>query len=86
MKEELERYILATYRRDLAERNAGFTLGYLSVDDYSDEFLTPSSHAQVDEPKYITVGRYKRGFKKPIRDASFDHHHYVRSILDHFQC
>lgn len=70
MREELERrYILATYQQDLSERIADFTQGSLSVADYSGAFHTLSSRAEVNELEYITVGRYKRGFRKPIKDV-----------------
>lgn len=36
--------------------------------EYSDKFHILSSRAKSDEPKYITVERYKRGFSKPIRN------------------
>lgn len=38
--------------------------------DYSDEFHILSNRAEVNELEYIIVGRYKRGFKKQIRDIT----------------
>lgn len=69
MKAELEkRYIPSTYFQDLSERIASFSQGHLFVAEYFDEFHTLSSRAKVDAPDYISVGRYKRGFHKLIRD------------------
>lgn len=65
MKAEFEkRFIPSTYLQDLSERIGGFTQGYLSVADVSGEFHTLISRVEVDEPEYIIVGRYKRGFRK----------------------
>lgn len=69
MKPKLEkRYIPTTYRQDLSKRIANFTQGYMTVVEYCDEFHVLSSRAEVDELEYITIGCYKRGFRKHIRD------------------
>lgn len=55
MKKELEqRYIPASYGQDMSEKIASFAGGAMSVAEYSDDFHTLSSRAEVNEPKYIT--------------------------------
>lgn len=68
MKESEYRYIPSHYKQDLSERVASLTQGKSTIADYSNEFHTLSSRADLSEPKHMTVGRYKREFQKQIRD------------------
>lgn len=69
MKAALQaRYVPPSYRQDLAERIASLMQDKKSVEEYSDEFHTLSARAEINEPDFLTVGRYKRGLNKAIRD------------------
>lgn len=53
---------------DLSDNIVSLSQGSIIVVEYSAKFHTLSCRAEVDEPKYITLGRYNIGFNKPIRD------------------
>lgn len=62
---------------------AYYSQGYMFVSDYSDEFHTLATRAEMNGPEYITVGRYKRGFRKPIRNIM--HLSTITTMLEAFQ-
>lgn len=69
MKAELKRpYIPVNYQQDLSERVASLTQSSLSVVNSSNEFHALSSIVDMSDPKHITLGRYNKGCRKPIRD------------------
>lgn len=57
-----------TYWPNLSERTANLTHESMTTFEYSDELHSLSNRAELDEPKYFTIWRYKCGFTKPIQD------------------
>lgn len=69
MKDGLQkRCVPTTYKQDMSGKMASFSQGSMTVVEHSDKFHSLSSRAKIDEPEYVTMGRHKKGFSKPVRD------------------
>ncbi|KAL5705644.1 hypothetical protein ACHQM5_023922 [Ranunculus cassubicifolius] len=61
-------FVPANYMELLAKRIAGLRQNEKGVFAYHDEFYTLANRAQLVEPEYVKVGRFKQGLNENIRN------------------